>query len=343
MKNSTTVVVGSVVAVTAIAGGILLSKKKKTTTSPPPITSTPSITVNGTSNPVTVSANSTAQYVATGTPGDAVEIFYSSTPALTETTYSKSSLKGAFDSSGEFSASDVLTNSTESPDSFYVGVLDSTTGITGNFVQVTISPESQTCPCGQILVDGVCQTQVPAKISLLPTVTHYLRYNTGAEPNGLFTCGGWACALAPYTDQTCPSSTPPSSTCTTPTIEYSGQGTVTDSSGNPVCGVPITIDSSLTDTPASIPYSFSDLLGKYAGEILVDLVLNDTKTDSNGNFTFTIKYTISSSSTPNCTTPQNIQQNSNSTNFTIGFDIPNTAISSEMQIFVQYTICGSVI
>lgn len=346
MSGKTIAIAGGTVGIAAIIGGLILSRHKPPPIPPPTSSIVPSVTVNGTMQPVTVATDSTVQYVATGTPGDTVEIFYSDTLDLTGNSYTKSSLKGTFNSAGTFSASDVLTNDTDAATTFYVGVEDTTTNVVGNFVTVTINPAGvTTCPCGQISVNGTCQTQPPASISTVSTLTHYLRYNTGAEPNGILSCGGWACGFAPYTDQTCPAATPSSSTCTTPTIEYTGQGTVKDDAGNPVCGVPIEIDASVTDTPASIPYSFSPpaTLGTYAGEILVDLILNNTKTDENGNFTYTIKYTISSSSTPNCAVPKNVQQYSGSTNFNIGFDIVDTDIAVQIGIIVPYTICGSVI
>jgi hypothetical protein len=146
--------------------------------------------------------------------------------------------------------------------------------------QIAILPQSPECPCGQALVDGTCQTLIPAQIDISPLIQVYpfwMVYNncvgngcTGFEGENLNACnfGKGLCNNNPYI--------------------FTFKGKVVDSAGHPVCGVPLEFESSLSDgLTGKISWSTPDGLDEGVYSISTGTL---AQTDINGEFSIT--YTV---------------------------------------------------
>ena len=200
------------------------------------------------------------------------------------------------------------------------------TQITSNSIQITVN--SQQCPCGSALVNGVCQELIPASIEMPSIVQKYpfwMVYDncfdngcTGFEGENLSACkfGKGLCNTNPFT--------------------FSIKGQVVDAGGHPVCGVPLTFSGSLNgDISGTIPWVTSNEQDQ--GEYIIDSAV-PSETDSNGNFT--IKYTIFCNltsvkgCTPFATPTQFVDNNPVSWSVTVSLtgypDVPSSTVVIEM-------------
>ena len=203
--------------------------------------------------------------------------------------------------------------------------------ITSNSIQITVN--SQQCPCGSALVNGVCQELIPASIQMPALVQKYpfgMVYDnclgngcTGFEGENLSACnfGKGLCNTNPFT--------------------FSLKGQVVDAGGHPVCGVPLTFSGSLNGgISGTIPWVTSNEQDQ--GEYILNVSV-PSETDSNGNFT--INYTIFCNltsvkgCTPFSTPSQFVDNNPVSWSVTVALtgypDVP----SSTVVIEVNNTIC----
>ena len=205
--------------------------------------------------------------------------------------------------------------------------------ITSNSVQITVNSTTQ-CPCGSVLVDGVCQELIPASIQMPDLIQKYpfwMVYDdclgagcTGFEGENLQACkfGSGLCNTEPFT--------------------FSIKGTVVDAGGHPVCGVPLIFSGSLANNAigGTIPWVTSNEQDE--GEYILNVAV-PSETDANGNFeiryTIYISVTTVKGCTPFATPTQFVDNNPVSWSVTVSLqgypDVPTATIVVEM----NNTIC----
>jgi hypothetical protein len=146
------------------------------------------VTVDGTTGPLTVVNNSKNTYVATGNPGDGVKIVYAPGPSPSGA-FTCSTCVGTYGSTGKFTASDTLyTGATAF--TFYVGVEDTTAGLWGNWVKVTIFPSLHLSVDGHGGSITVSNNSVNTYVvSGSPGDGVKIVYSTSPTPPGSFSCG----------------------------------------------------------------------------------------------------------------------------------------------------------
>jgi len=150
-----------------------------------------------------------------------------------------------------------------------------TTLILSNTVNETIGPKTcasdSDCKCGEACVGGTCQGLIPAIVNVSAVVQKYpfwMAYNgdgsgcAGFEGENLSACkfGSGLCNNTPFV--------------------FSVTGSVTDTNGHPVCGVPLNYTGAGV---GKVPWNTDTMEGYFAWS-----VGTTGTTDSNGEFTIDI-------------------------------------------------------
>ena len=150
------------------------------------------------------------------------------------------------------------------------------TTITSNTIIETIIPlgcsSDSDCPCGQACVGGTCQGLIPAIMNVSSPVTKYPFWMAYDD------CTGGGCSG--FEGENLDACNFGSGLCNSTLYTFTVTGSVTDSNGHPVCGVPLNFTGKgIGKIPFSTPYTE----GYWEWGLGID-----EETDSNGEFSMTI-------------------------------------------------------
>ena len=192
------------------------------------------------------------------------------------------------------------------------------------------------CSCSEIFDTVLCECSalIPATVDMPISFSVYpfwMVYN-GCSVNG-GVCSGYegenlsACMFV-------------AGECNHDALLFTIKGTVTDSSGHPICNVPLNFSSNLSEgTSGTIPWTTPD--GNFEGEWGVGLG-TPSETDSSGGFSIDVTVNIAITAYKSCCDPFECKaQTVNSMPFplTITVSIPGTQIEATSVIEVANTIC----